>query len=328
MHRLKRQRLRLSPFFALLLAALWYGGSSSGSVSSHANQVPVITLSTIQGYTAEISNYSYSGGIFCFTLTNNSPLALIAMGADLGVRTPVSISSQIGGPIPPFHVDAFIEGTEFNNKLNGTQLSFVLSSPGGLDPGESATLCLNLTTDFSAEYIAHHFFVTFFPKLQLDCGDPFQFPEKRLLIQFVRLTDVQECLVFTNLSNEVMTGIEFDLAGNRGPFDLLSITPSRQPFNQHLRFSRNPATIPEYPQLHPDFAVLTGGQFARGISPIGVQPGETSSEFCIGGNFAGLTPDDIIARVYVRTQNLTRQCINIGPPVGGGQTGLLGGSPR
>ncbi len=264
----------------LSLLVLVYSVTSSTTVHSRVTQVPTVTLSTIQGYTAEISNYSSSGGVFCFTVTNNSPLALTAMGADLGVRTPVSIS------------------------------------------------CLNLQTGFSAEYIAHHFFVSFFPELQLDCGDPSKFPEKRLLIQFVRLTDVQECLVFTNLSNEVMTGIEFDLAGNRGPFDLLSITPSHQPFNQHLRFSKNPAAIPEYPLGDPDFAVLTGGQFARGINSIGVQPGETSSEFCIAGNFGGLTPEDIIAGLYVRTQNLTRRCVINGPPVGGGQTGLLGGEPR
>jgi hypothetical protein len=319
MQRRARHGILVVTLLALIISSVF---TAPRAQSSNA-QVPVITLSTIQGFSADISNYFTDENGFTFTLTNHSSMALTAIGADLGPRIPVTIVSQ-SGTIIPFHVDAYIPGSgSFENKIAGVQMSFVLSGPG-IAPGQSATITLDLGGD--AEFLARHFFVSFFPELQFAC------PQlgSELLIQFTKLTATEQCLVFLNLTDEVMTGIAFDYPDDRGPFELLSITPNRQPFGQHLRFSKVKEPIPGY-SARSDFGILAGGRFAAGSDQIGIGPNETSSEFCFGGNFAGLTifnTNDLVAATYVRANKTTLQCMNQGPPVGGGQTGLLAGSPR
>jgi len=316
------RRIILTTLLAIALSCLVL---TNPTAKSSNLPVPTITLSTIQGFTAEISDYSTTAEGFTFTVTNRTHLELTALGADLGPRIPASIISQSGGGFQ-WHVDAFIEGSEFfNNQIAGVQMSFVMS--GSLGPGESRTFTLDLGGD--PEFIAHHLFVSFFPELQFHCGDRSNYFREQLLIQFTRLEENQQCLVFTNLSTEVMTGIVFDYPEDRGPFELLAITPSRQPFNQHLRFSKIAEPISSLSRA--DFGILSGGRFAAGANQNGVQPGETTSEFCFAGNFAGLsifTYQTIIDSTFVRANNVTRQCVIQGPPVGGGQTGILAGEPR
>ncbi|HEX3249203.1 MAG TPA: hypothetical protein VHS05_07230 [Pyrinomonadaceae bacterium] len=322
------QRRARQTIFVVTLLALTLSSVLTGPRAHSSNtQVPVITLSTVQGFSAEISDYFTDENGFTFTLTNRSSLALTVIGADFGSRIPVSIVSQ-SGPNFPFHVDAFIPGSEdFENKIAGVQMSFVLSSLGGVAPGQSTTITLGLGGD--AEFLARHFFVSFFPEMQLACS---QIGDK-ILIQFTKLSPTEQCLVFLNLSDEVLTGIAFDYPEDRGPFELLSTTPTPQPFGQHLRFSKVLEPIPGY-SARSDFAILAGGRFAAGSSQIGIQPNETSSEFCYSGNFAGLTsvtPATVEAfetATYVRVNKTTLKCMLQGPPVGGGQTGLLAGSPR
>jgi len=316
-----RRKILVAIVFVLTSGCLVFIRPSAQSASP---QVPTITLSTMHGFSAEISNYSSANGVFTFTVTNNSHLTLDAIGADLGQRTPVFIVSQ-SGPNFPFHVDPFIEGSgSFENKLSGVQMSFILSSPVGLEPGQSTTISLSLQGD--AEFIANRMFVSFFPELQLNCATQIDF-ENPLIVQITRFQQAQHCLVFTNLSTEVMTGIAFDFEDDRGVFELLSITPSRQPFNQHFRFSKIAEPIPSH-FVSSDFAILAGGRFGAGANQIGIEPGETSSEFCVAGDFAGLTHETIVQSIYVRANNLTRQCEIRGGPIGGGHTGILAGALR
>lgn len=321
MQRRARQTIVVVTLLALALSSIFTAPKAHGSNT----QVPIITLSTVQGFSAEISNYFTDENGFTFTLTNRSSLSLTAIGGDFGPRIPVSIVSQ-SGPNFPFHVDVFIPGSgAFENKIAGVQMSFVLSSLGGVAPGQSTTITLDLGGD--AEFLARHLFVSFFPELQLDCRNP---PSDQLLIQFTKLTPTEQCVVFLNLSDEVMTGIAFDYPDDRGPFELLSTTPALQPFDQHFRFSSVREPIPGF-HVFSDFGILTGKRFAAGSDQIGIHPNETSSEFCFAGNFTGLsqfTPDAIVEGTYVKANKITRQCIIQGPPVGGGQTGLLAGSPR
>ena len=320
MQRRARHGILVVTLLALIISSVF---TAPRAQSSNA-QVPVITLSTIQGFSADISNYFTDENGFTFTLTNHSSMALTAIGADLGPRIAVNIVSQTG-PNFPFHVDAYIPGSgAFENKIAGVQMSFVLSSLGGIAPGQSATITLDLGGD--AEFLARHLFVSFFPELQLACAQV----GEGLLIQFTKLTPTEQCVVFLNLTDQVMTGIAFDYADDRGPFALLSTTPNRQPFGQHFRFSTVLEPIPGF-SARSDFAILAGGRFAAGSDQIGIGPNETSSEFCFAGNFAGLTnsaPDEFEAATYVRANKTTVQCLLQGPPVGGGQTGLLAGSPR
>ena len=320
------QRRARHTILAITLLALAISSVFTGPRARSSNtQVPIITVSTIQGFSADISNYFTDENGFTFTVTNHSSMALTVIGADLGSRIAVNIVSQSGASFP-FHVDAYIPGSgAFENKIAGVQMSFVLSSAGGgIAPGQSATITLDLGGD--AEFLARHLFVSFFPELQLACAQV----GEGLLIQFTKLTPTEQCVVFLNLTDEVMTGIAFDYQNDRGPFELLTVTPATQPFGQQFRFSKVSEQIPGF-FARSDFGILAGRRFAAGPNQIGIGPNETSSEFCFAGNFAGLTtftPDEFEAATYVRVNKATMKCMNQGPPVGGGQTGLLAGSPR
>jgi hypothetical protein len=285
--------------------------------------VAVIKLSSPQGFTAEISDYHYDQQNFCFTLTNTSSLSINGIGGALGVTAFVNIVSQSDNTLPgKYFVEMLTPHT-----LNGVPMSFALTSVGGAAPGASTTICLS-GLSLPAEDIAHNLFVTFMPAVTLDCEAPEVVASERLLVQFTRFTDTEECWVITNIGNEPITAVGLDLGNAAGPFDLLSVTPARQLFGQHLKFSDKPGKVEGLPAVDLAFALITGGQFSKGNPQKGVQPGESSAEFCFAGNFAGLTDSNIAEHTYVRVPDLTRPCVNLGPPVGQGQTGVLGGEPR
>ena len=286
------------------------------SPAATSNAVPVIHLSSIHGYSAEISDYHADGQQnFCFTLTNTSPLPINAIGGDLGGKVFVSMSHPI----------FLLENQLEDHTLNGIPMSFVLFSFSGLLPGASTTICIG-GLDGPADQIAHNLFVTFRPEVTLGCFSASEDLDE-VLVLFTRSRPDEQCVIISNASAQPVTGVGLDLIDPSGSFDIFALTPARQPSKQHLRLSTKSSPVPGFDALI-DLALMSGGQFSHGALKTGVQAGEVSSEFCIQGNFQGLTTEEIIARTYVRVGNETRQCIDVCCPVGKGQTGVLAGEPR
>lgn len=299
---------------------------ASTSSSSAITQVPVIKLASLHGYTAEISDYHFDAQQhFCFTLTNTSSLPVHVIAGRSGGDNSTQIFSQTNS----IFVAQFgpVEKT-----LNGIPMSFVLFSDG-LSPQASTTICLTNSgnssgSDEIAALIAHSMFVAFAPVVNMACEPPPDSVGDRVLVHVTRATNTEQCFIVSNTDPASATAVGLSYSGKKNSFDLLSVNPARQPFAQHLRFSRNPGSVDDLGNIPLSFALLSGGSFSNGSAKNGVGSGEISSEFCIGGNFEGLTPEEIIQRTYVRVDGKTRQCFNNCCPVGQGQTGVLAGEPR
>lgn len=313
---------RIIVAFACVIALICLVSASPNS-SSAISQVPVIRLASIQGYTAEISDYHFDAQEhFCFTVTNTSSLPIGAISGQSGGGPNTQVFSQTNS-----HYVALFGPVD--KSLNGVPMSFMLFA-SYLEPGDSTTICLSGVTGFPdfAEAIAHNMFVAFAPAVNMACTDPFDPFGERAYVQVTRSTATEQCFIVGNSSAESVTAVGLNFSGKKNTFDLLSVTPAHQPFDQHLRFSRNPGTVDDFNDIPITFGLLSGGSFSNGQAKNGVGMGEVSSEFCIGGNFEGLTPEEIIQRTYVRVGGKTRQCFNNCCPVGQGQTGVLAGEPR
>src|SRR5215204_2317173 len=168
------------------------------SASTNTSAVPVIRLSSIHGYSAEISDYHYDSlQNFCFTLTNTSPLPINAIGGDLGGKMFVSMSHPIFS----------LENQSEDHFLNGIPMSFVLFSFSGLLPGASTTICIG-GLNGPADQIAHNLFVTFRPEVSLGC---FGSGEDDVLVLFTRSRPDEQCVIISNDSAQPVTGVGLDL---------------------------------------------------------------------------------------------------------------------
>ncbi|HEY0386305.1 MAG TPA: PEP-CTERM sorting domain-containing protein [Pyrinomonadaceae bacterium] len=122
------------------------------------------------------------------------------------------------------------------------------------------------------------------------------------------------CVRVTNTSAGVVTGFGFDLPGS-GSYTLQSVT---NPGSGTFTFSANAGNVPQFNSAGLDFALVThADNFAGGNPPSGLNQGQSSSVFCISGNFTGLSQQQIANAVYVRFQALTT---NPGSDVGHGGT--------
>lgn len=316
-------RTGIASFVVFILVITFSFPPVTQSKVNNLNEVPVIKLTSIHGYSAEVSDYHFdSQQNFCFTLTNTSSLPINGIGADLGAEAFVSITSQTDLPGPGFLVESFL----VDHTLNGVPMSFVLVM-ATVPPGASTTICLAGLAAESADDIAHNLFVTFSPNVSLRCVDRNNETED-VLVAFTRSTDTEQCLIIINISTEIVTGLGLDLTGFTNSFELMFVNPSPQPFKQHLRLAKNPGSIDDFDNIPLSFGLLSGGQFSHGNSRNGVGPGEVSAEFCIAGNFQGLTLEELERRTYMRTDDSTRTCFLGSDPIGKGQTGVLAGEPR
>lgn len=142
-------------------------------------------------------------------------------------------------------------------------------------------------------------------------------------VEIISFRTTELCFSASNVLEEPITGIGFDLVGidaEPGAFTLNSVNPSPQLGNQGLNFLSDPGPVPQSPKTILDFAVATGSKFAGGNPQAGIQPGDQSSNFCIGGNFEGSTN----TQIYVRTRSGFFRCP---PPAGGGTFSLSLGTP-
>lgn len=149
-------------------------------------------------------------------------------------------------------------------------------------------------------------------------------PNATATLTITSLTNSELCFTITNTSSSGVVGaVGFDLPGT-GTYTLDSITPSNQPGNQNFSFTTNAGNVPQFNGVTLDFAMVThANNFAGSNPPRGVQAGQTSSVFCIDGNFTGLTQQQIADAVYVRFQSLSTNpdsdvghggnCVNCNP---------------
>lgn len=105
-----------------------------------------------------------------------------------------------------------------------------------------------------------------------------------------------------------ITGIGFDLPGVNTAINGLCAFQcgnffSGDPATGFVNVTNSPGTVPNFPAVVLDWAVITGPSFAGG-NPPGIDDGITAT-FTVGGNFTGLTPAQFLAGVYVRFQGVS-----------------------
>ena len=206
----------------------------------------------------------------------------------------------------------------------------------GTIPPQGGTICGSVVPGVSALEAARSLVVTFnfgglgFCVERIKCENTFGNRHDIALLDVLLFKDQ---LWFTiqnsSESQSAITGVGFDLERN-GPFTLDSIIPTPQPGNQNLVFTSDKERVPEAKGAELSFAVTTGHVFAGGNPFLGIQPGETSSQFRVNGNFVGLVGVDIPDGTYVRfAGDITDvQCRYDCPQCGGSLTGIVSGSPR
>jgi hypothetical protein len=274
--------------------------------------VPVLTTTAGSGISAQISDYTLNGNQFCFTITNTSTTVPInAIGFDLGAGVVASSLTQTGA------------GSFFVLNSPGTlggvnPLSFALIAVTGetkvetlanrIQPGMSTTFCVTANySGFSALQIAQSLVVVFGADLTVggfQCQESFEetddIQEIDASINIIFASESQFCFTVSNseTSEDAITGVGFAATAD-GLFTLESIDPLPQPGRQNLTFTTDPGPVPQFhniqfvPGLAPefsnnllDFALVTSNVFAGGNPQKGIQPGETSSEFCVNGSFS------------------------------------------
>lgn len=310
----------------------------SFAVGTSANQASVLTIDAGNGIRAEISNYSLDGQQFCFTITNLSPIPIIAIGlanADIPGRT-IFVSGFTHTGAGNF----FLGVSEFNGRgvdvsVEAQGLSATLAN--GLAPGLSASFCLFANyaeREFTIDELFSRFLILFSDGLPAngfflgakgaECGDEYA----RLTISDLNAGRV--CFkVRSDSDAKAITGFGFDLPGERGPFALISVNPLVQPGSQNLVFSASPGRVPGIKQ-NVTFAMLTREKFAGGSAYDGVPSGSESSSFCVAGNFSGLDPIEIMHTAIIRLQGDVAVWASVEgcSEHGSALTGIVAGNPR
>jgi hypothetical protein len=290
----KRSIILISAVFALV--ALCFNPQIFAPIA-RANQSPplVITLngSTECGIGATtsvvVSDYAINDGQFCFTIGNGG-------GRIVGISSPFVAL----GPVPP---------------QGGTICGHVLAA---VTPQEAAQSLL-VTYDFGYQPCAE----------RISCENSSGKPRNIALLEIIVFQDeFWFTILNSSESRSAITRVGFDLEST-GPFTLNSIIPTPQPGDQDLIFTTESEKIPKFKNAELSFAVKTGNVFGVGNPLIGIQPGETSSQFRVSGNFSGLIGITIPDGAYVRfTGNEDVQCTYQCDDCSGGLSGIISGSPR
>lgn len=318
---------------------------------SSASPVPVLTTTAGSGISAQISDYTLNGNQFCFTITNTSTTVWInAIGFDLGGGVVASSLSQTGAG------SFFLINSPGTFGRVGPPLSFALVAGSAetkvetlanrIQPGMSTTFCVTSNySGFSALQIAQSLVVVFERDLTsggFQCRESFETDDVHEINASIAITFASEsqfCFTVSNseTSDDAITGVGFAATAD-GLFTLESIDPLPQPGRQNLTFTTDPGPIPQFRniQFAPevaapefsknllDFALVTSNSFAGGNPQKGIQPGETSSEFCVNGSFSlGLPVSTNF--VFVRYPGQVLTCTGAVIASAGG--GLIGSRP-
>lgn len=319
---------------------------------SSGSPVPVLTTSAGPGISAQISDYTLDGNEFCFTITNTSTTVWItAIAFDLGAGVSASSFTETGAG------SFFLKNSPGTLGRSGPPLSFVLLAEEAetkvetlanrIQPGMSTTFCVTANySGVSALQVAQSlvvFFESTLTTIGFQCEESFELPqdttESSAAIVVTFASDSQFCFTVSNseTSANAITGIGFAATGD-GPFSLESIDPLPQPGRQNLTFTSDPGPVPQFRNIEfvantaipefsnnlLDFALVTSHTFAGGNPQKGIQPGETSSEFCVNGSFSGDFPVSPNF-VFVRYPGKVITCG--GTVIGTVSGGLIGSRP-
>ncbi len=292
------KRLTIFKVSAVLALAVLCFNAQTFAPSARANQSPALLI-TVTGPTpcggqaqdtvAIVHDYSVGEGQFCFTI--DPTIEIVGISSFLVLLDPASISAQ-GGTICTKNFD------------------------GGATAQELAE-SLVVTFDFGSELC-----------IQSVSCEEFVGNQVNIALLDVTRTESQFCFSIVNSaqSADPITGVGFQL-GSLGPFILDSVIPTPQPGSQDLGLRTNRGRVPEFNNTQLDFAVIAGNNFAGGNPHIGIQPGETSSRFCVGSDFSGSNLDQNATYTYLRFRGHVVNCESA-CCAGGGITGIVSGSPR
>jgi hypothetical protein len=192
-----------------------------------------------------------------------------------------------------------------------------------ISPGAGGDICLQVDQSIPVSQVPNFISINEDP-----CADGYA--EITLNVTHVtQPTATQFCFSFLNSSQDIIIGVGFDLPPDgidRGPFTLVSVSPSPQPGNQDLKLVIGPDYVPSSGGDNVDFAVVSGKVFAGGAPFGGVPPGELSAKFCISANFEGLSRGEMLNAFQVRTGG--KPLVKCFPEAGGGIYSLSLGSPQ
>jgi hypothetical protein len=103
----------------------------------------------------------------------------------------------------------------------------------------------------------------------------------------------------TSPDDSRITAVGLDLPGSLFGFTLIS------PTDIGFELSEDPGTVPDFPGVVLDFALVTGRNFAGGRPNLGLPPSTTPTTFCVMGPFNPTLPiESVLDNVYIRFQRV------------------------
>ncbi|MCL6482353.1 MAG: hypothetical protein K6U02_11570 [Firmicutes bacterium] len=103
----------------------------------------------------------------------------------------------------------------------------------------------------------------------------------------------------TSPDDSRITAVGLELPGSLSGFKLLT------PTDIGFELSEDPGTVPGFPGVVLDFALVTGRNFAGGRPNLGLPPSNTPTTFCVMGPFdPNLSIEKLLDNVYIRFQRV------------------------
>lgn len=279
-------------FGCVLIILLLIGFSSQVNTVVHGSDPPILTFDAGNGIKAELSNYSLTNysevngvysGKFCFTLKNTSQLSAPQRPFFL---TGVFIYGGFGGyRIINYSIDGSFVGGQFGNPIvtglaaNGSQaLGFLYYDyqKNGIPQSGTASFCMSLekNSPFTINDLTGGLSVTFsdgipafYTFFEINSNN-----NRYARVTISALSDNQMCFSVASfnvrpIAGELpptITGAGFDLPGNRGSFELVSVNSENA--NQNFRFSTSPSRLRYFynsTSRKLNFGLLTGQLFSK-----------------------------------------------------------------
>jgi uncharacterized protein YjbI with pentapeptide repeats len=342
---------RLFPACVLAISFILIFGSLA-PIMAENRQTQVLTLDAGNGKTAQLSNYSLTNasfsnslyqGTFCFTLTNTSQSTFNSAPPDIiaiGLQRDQSNYAFSDSSNQKFIVSDSLtvvtdDGFDFSAILEARDVDGI---PSGIPISGSESFCVTVTSSspITLDNLIRKFAIVFQTEFLKRLGFCFTGQENKASLSrasfyVTTLTASQFCFTLENLGNQIITGIGFDLPQERGPFTLLSVNPLPQANNQNFYFSTSPGKVTGYNRNTGslDFGFLTGQNISGGIPKFGISPLGVSSNFCVNGNFSGLTANDIASGTIIRFRSDWSTEFRLGDCFGstGGVKGVVASNP-
>lgn len=339
----------------VLTISLLIGFSSRVNTVVHSSDPPVLTLDAGNGVKAEFSNYTLSNyseadgvysGRFCFTLKNitqrpttPAPFYLTQVGFQSADNAGVEFYPNVNDySISGSFVGKVDSSPVFNIFFNYYSVILSKDRENGIPLNQTASFCLMLRSSnpFNLSGLISKFSVVFDDGLPARAVIVPQSNSSRVEgaeIVISKFSDNEICFSVLNcaLSNQVVTGVGFDLPGSRGLFSLVSISGGSR---GRFRFTISPNRLRYIDNIGSgklDFGILTGQLFAKGLPQFGLPKSNGSSQYCVSGNFRGLKLIDVLNSAVIRFENNWGVRNDLRPPCfvyGGAIRGVVASNPR